>query len=162
VTTDVKATLPLTPLRGESRPISEWTTNFHLAIVALDPFTAESSWILTTALRILRGYAQADIRVALLVTASAEEVADYVGPLASEILVFADADRSVVKAFGLESLPAFVHINQAHQVEALAQGWNPQEWNTVATNISDRMSWTQPEIPVANDPSAFAGTPANG
>ncbi|MEX1217867.1 MAG: hypothetical protein WEA11_05035 [Acidimicrobiales bacterium] len=161
MTTDVQASVELTPLKGECRPISEWTTNFHLAIVALDPFTNESSWIIDTALRVLRNYSEADVRIALLVTASVDEARDYVGPLASEILVFADPNRTAVKAFGLETLPAFVHINQAHQVEAFAQGWNPAEWASVARNLSARMSWSVPEIPATGDPSAFAGSPAN-
>lgn len=155
----MQASVELSPLTGDARPISEWTTNFHLAIVALDPFTNESSWIIDTALRILRNYSEADVRIALLVTAAEAEVRDYVGPLASEILVFADPHRSAVKAFGLDTLPAFVHINQAHQVEACAQGWNPAEWAAVAANLSARMDWTVPQIPDAGDPSAFAGTP---
>ena len=161
VTTDVQAAVELTPLTGESRPISEWTTNFHLAIVALDPYTNESSWIIDTALRVLRSYSEADVRIALLVTASEAEVRDYVGPLASEILVFVDPERVAAKAFGLDTLPAFVHINQAHQVEASAQGWNPAEWASVAANLSARMDWTVPQIPENGDPSPFAGTALN-
>ena len=158
VTTDVQAAVELTPLTGEGRPISEWTTNFHLAIVALDPYTNESSWIIDTALRILRSYSEADVRIALLVTASEAEVRDYVGPLASDILVFVDPEHTAVKAFGLDTLPAFVHINQAHQVEAVAKGWNPTEWAAVAANLSARMDWTVPQIPENGDPSPFAGT----
>ncbi len=162
VTTDVQASVELSPLTSEPRPISEWTTNFHLAIVALDPYTNESSWIIDTALRILRNYTEADVRIALLVTAAEDEVRQYVGPLAEEILVFADPDRAAVTAFGLETLPAFVHINQAHQVEAFAQGWTPQDWAVVAANLSARMDWTVPQIPDVGDPSPFAGTPARG
>lgn len=162
VTTDVQADVQLTPLTGSARSISEWTTNFHLAIVVLDPYTLESSWVLDPALRILRQYAEADVRVALLVTAPPEGVREYLGPLASEFLVFVDEDRSAVKAFGLTSLPAFVHVNQHHQVEAVAEGWNPAEWAAVATNLSDRMDWSTPQIPADGDPSPFAGTPANG
>ena len=44
----------------------------------------------------------------------------------SEFLVFADPDRVAVKAFGLESLPAFVHVNQHHQVEADGRGLDPR------------------------------------
>ena len=159
MTTDVQASVELTPLTGEGRPISEWTTNFHLAIVVLDPYTNESSWIIDTALRILRSYSEADVRIALMVTASVEEAREYVGPLASEILVYADPDRAATRAFGLEVLPAFVHINQAHQVETMAQGWNPTEWASVAANLSARMDWTVPLIPDNGDPSPFAGTP---
>jgi len=162
VTTDVQAAVELNPLTGEGRPISEWTTNFHLAIVVLDPFTNESSWILDTALRVLRNYSEADVRIALLVTATESEVRDYVGPLASEILIFSDPERVAANAFGLETLPAFVHINQAHQVEAVAQGWNPAEWASVAANLSARMDWSVPQIPANGDPSPFPGTPLAG
>jgi hypothetical protein len=161
VTTDVQADVQLTPLTGSPRSISEWTTNFHLAIVALDPYTLESSWVLDAAVRVLRHYAEADVRVALLVAAPADGVREYLGPLATEFLVFVDEDRAAIKAFGLDSLPAFVHVNQHHQVEAVAEGWNPSDWAAVATNLSDRMDWSTPQIPAEGDPSPFAGTTAN-
>jgi len=158
VTSAVQPDVTLTPLKGEGRPITEWTTNFHLAIVAVDPYTLESSWILDTARRILNHFQEADIRVALMVTASAADTATYLGPLVNEFLVFIDEDRAAVKAFGLSQLPAFVHINQANQVEVSAEGWDPAQWEIVANNISDRMDWTRPEIPAVGDPSPFAGT----
>jgi len=162
VTTDVPADLELTPLSGRSRTIAEWTTNFHLAVVAIDPFTLESSWILDTATRILGRYAEADVRIAFLVTASIDEAKQFLGPLAERFLVFADAERTAVRALALETLPAFVHINQHHQVEAVAEGWEPEQWRAVATNLSDRMDWTVPIIPENRDPSPFVGSPALG
>ena len=162
VTTDVPATLELTPLAGTPRTIAEWTTTFHLAIVVIDPFTLESSWILDTAVRLLRHYAEADVRIALLVTGTIDEAKQFLGPLATEILVFADPERAAITGFALETLPAFVHINQHHQVEAEAQGWNPEAWKAVAENLSDRMDWSIPVIPDAGDPSPFAGSPALG
>ncbi len=160
--TDVSADVSLTPLNGVPRTIAEWTTTFHLAIVALDPFTLESSWILATATRVLRRYAEADVRIAFLVTGTADEARQFLGPLASEFLVFADPDRTATAGLGLETLPAFVHVNQHHQVEAVAQGWAPEEWREVAVNLSDRMDWTVPILPDTGDPSAFHGTPAQG
>ena len=172
MTTDVPADLELTPLSGRSRTIAEWTTNFHLAVVVIDPFTLESSWILDTAERILTRYAEADVRIAFLVTATIDEAKQFLGPLAERFLVdvaanhddrvFADPERNAVRAFALESLPAFVHINQHHQVEAVAEGWEPEQWRTVATNLSDRMDWTVPIIPENRDPSPFVGSPALG
>jgi hypothetical protein len=162
VITDVPADVQLTPLTGSPRTIAEWTTTFHLAIVVLDPYTLESSWILGTATRILSRYAEADVRVAFALTCSVDEARQFMGPLADELLVFADPDRTVVKAFGLETLPAFVHVNQHHQVEAVAEGWVPEAWRDVAENLSDRMDWTLPVIPDNGDPSPFAGTPAAG
>ena len=160
--TDVPADVQLTALKGSPRTIGEWTTTFHLAIVALDPYTLESSWILETAARILRRYAEADVRVAFLATCSVEEATTFMGHFTEEFLVFADPDRVAVKAFGLEKLPAFLHVNQHHQIEAVAEGWDPEAWRVVAENLSDRMDWTVPVIPDDGDPSPFAGTPALG
>jgi len=162
VTTDVSADLVLSPLGREPRTVAEWTTTFHLALVVLDPYTYESSWILDTATRILRDYAAADCRVAFLVTADDADARQFLGPLVQEFLVFTDPDRTAVAALGLESLPAFVHVNQHHAVEADAQGWNPDDWRTVAENLSLRMSWGRPIIPAAGDPTPFPGSPARG
>jgi hypothetical protein len=162
VITDVPADVQLTPLTGTSRTIAEWTTTFHLAIVALDPYTLESSWILETAAKILRRYAEADVRIAFLLTCSLDEARTFMGHFTDEFLVFADADRAAVKGFALETLPAFLHVNQHHQVEAVAEGWDPAAWRLVAENLSDRMEWTVPVIPDNGDPSPFTGTPALG
>ena len=35
--------IKLTTLGGESRPLEEWVTTFHLASVVLDPYTNERS-----------------------------------------------------------------------------------------------------------------------
>ena len=70
--TQAPADLELAPLGGDARPLSEWVTNFHLALVVLDPYTNESSWLLETAGRILRSFAQADCRVAFVVTAKTD------------------------------------------------------------------------------------------
>jgi hypothetical protein len=162
VITDVPADVQLTPLKGSTRTIAEWTTTFHLAIVVLDPYTLESSWILETAARILRRYAEADVRIAFLLTCTADEATTFMGHLTEEFLVFADPDRSAVAGFDLETLPAFVHVNQHHQIEVAAEGWDPEAWRAVAENLSDRMDWTVPVIPDTGDPSPFAGTPALG
>ena len=93
VAKDPPADLVLTPLGGEARPLSEWLTTFHLATVALDPYTNESAWILPTATRILEGLRGSDARVNLLVTAPEDDVRAFLGPLVREFLVFVDDDR---------------------------------------------------------------------
>ncbi len=65
-----------------------------------------------------------------------------------------------MKSFGLEQLPALVHINQSHAVEAAAEGWNPDDWRSVSENLTLIMSWARPIIPAAGDPTPFDGTPA--
>lgn len=159
-TLDTEVTL--TPLNGDPRPIGDWVTVFHLVVVVLDPYTYESSWLIDTAGRILRNFVGADCRVAFMVTASPEEAEEFLGPWTSEILTFADEDRSVVRALGLESLPAIVHLDHQLNLRASAEGWNPPDWRDFATQLGKAMSWRPPVIPDAGDPSPFAGTPALG
>jgi hypothetical protein len=160
VAKDPPADLVLTPLGGEGRPLSEWLTTFHLATVALDPYTNESAWILTTAVRILEGLRGSDARVNLLVTAPEDDVRMFLGPLITQFLVFVDDDRAAVKALGLESLPAFVFIRVDGTVPAAAEGWNPAEWRAVAATIASTTAWEAPDIPLVGDPGPFHGTPA--
>lgn len=159
---NVALDINLSTIDGESRPLEEWVTTFHLASVVLDPYTNESSWILKTAARVLDAFRGADVRVNLVVTCSADDAKSYLGPLADRFLVFCDADRSFVRGLGLSTLPAFVFVRGDGTVQAAAEGWNPAEWRRVAKSIADTTSWIAPVIPVSGDPSPFHGTPAQG
>lgn len=152
----------LTTLDGESRPLKEWTTTFHLASIVIDPYTNESAWILQTAARILRHFGGAATRVNFIVTAGPAEAKQFLGPLAKEFLTYVDPDRVMVKQLGLKALPAFVFIQGDGSVPASAEGWNPQEWRAVATHIAETVQWSAPHIPSAGDPGSFAGSPALG
>ena len=66
--TTAPADLSITALGGEPRTLREWVTTFHLVVVAIDPYTDQSAWILDTADRILTNFREADCRVAWLVT----------------------------------------------------------------------------------------------
>jgi len=154
--------LELQPLGGTARPLSDWLTTFHLGIVVLDPYTNESSWILPTARRILDGLRGSDIRVTFLVTADDDDTRQFCGPLVDEFLVFSDPDRLAVKEFELESLPAFVFVRADGSLAAKAEGWIPQEWDTVAEAMSEATAWIPPDIPAAGDPGPFRGSPAAG
>ena len=160
VAKDPPADLLLSPLGSEARPLSEWLTTFHLASVVLDPYTNESSWILPTAVRILEELRGSDARVNFVVTAPEEDVKAFLGPLCRRFLVFVDGDRSVVKALGLQALPAFVFVRVDGTVPALAEGWSPAEWRSVAEAICEVTAWRPPDIPLIGDPGAFHGTPA--
>jgi len=154
--------IQLDPLQGDPRPLGDWVTTFHLAVVVLDPFTYESSWIIDTAARVLENYNAADVRTAWLVTGTDEQAREFLGPLAEEFLTFTDADRTFAKGLGLERLPAFVHLDHALNVVGSAEGWNPNEWNAVTKTLSAQMSWSQPLLPEAEDPPPYLGTPALG
>ena len=158
----VALNITLTTIGGESRPLEEWVTTFHLASVVLDPYTNESSWVLKSAVRILEAFRGADVRVNLVLTCAATEAKQFLGPLAAEFLVFCDPDRTFVRGLGLATLPAFVFVRGDGSVQAVAEGWNPIDWRHVAKVIADNTSWIPPTIPVAGDPSPFHGTAALG
>jgi hypothetical protein len=150
----------LASLEGETRPLEEWLTTFHLASVVLDPYTNESSWILPTAARILENFRGSDARVNFVVTCPKSEARQFLGPLADDFLVFVDPDRAFVKSLGLSALPAFVFLRTDGTVQGSAEGWNVAEWRAVSGTIATATAWSRPLIPTATDPSPFHGTPA--
>jgi hypothetical protein len=158
--TDLSPDLQLVPISGEARSLAQWLTTFHLACVVIDPYTNESSWILPTAARVLRELQGAAVRVNFLCSSDVDGARRFLGPLADEFLVFADADRVVIKALGLARLPAFVFVRQDGSVAASAEGWSPTEWRTVAEVIATETSWIRPSIPERGDPPAYRGSPA--
>jgi len=160
VPVEVAGDVQLQPLGGDPRSLREWTTTFHLVVVALDPFTFESAWILEVAGKLLRCFAEADCRVAWLVTGSEGNARQFLGPWANEVLTYIDPEREVVKAFGLERIPAIVHLNLDHAIEASAEGWVPREWQAVADELATVMSWTTPNIAKLGGPGPFDGSPA--
>jgi hypothetical protein len=135
-------------------------TTFHLATVALDPYTNESSWVLPSARRILEDLRGSDARVNFLVTADESDTRTFLGPLVNDFLVFTDPERQAVKALGLNTLPAFVFIRVDGTVPAAAEGWDPAAWRAVAEAIADVTAWKVPDIPMLGDPGPFHGTPA--
>lgn len=154
--------IELDPLQGDPRPLGDWVTTFHLAVVVLDPYTHESSWIIDTAARILTSYNAADVRTAWLVTGTDDEARSFLGPMADRFLTFTDPERNFAKGLELEFLPAFVHLDHALNVVGAAEGWAPPLWREVAEGLSKQMSWSRPEIPDAGDPPPYPGTPALG
>lgn len=159
---DPSPELELSPLEGKPRTVRQLLTTFHLLFVALDPFEAESTWALPTAARILHAFEEADVRVALMVTSNATQARRWLGPHAEELLVFTDPDRSVVKGFGLEFLPAIVHVGMDGTVFGAAEGWHPDSWFKVTENLARVTAWRGPRLPGPKDPAPFEGTPARG
>ena len=154
--------LTLTPINGAGRSVAQLLTTFHLCFVALDPFTNESAWILPTAARILTTFEQADVRIAWLVAGTPRECRMFLGPWAREVLTFSDPDRQAIKAFGLERLPAIVHLGMDGTIENSAEGWRPSEWRAVTDHLADVTGWKAPSYPLPKDPGPFEGSPAVG
>ena len=152
----------LHPINGEARSVAQLLTMFHLAFVALDPFTNESAWILETAGRVLTQFDQADVRVAWLVAGTASQCRQFLGPWAERVLTFADPDRVAIKGLGLTRLPAFVHLGMDGTIVGAAEGWDPPGWRAIADHLAVITAWTAPVLPLPGDPSPFQGTPATG
>lgn len=157
---DPPADLVLTPINGQGRSLQQWLTNFHLLLIALDPYTNEGAWILPIATRIISTFEQADCRVALLLPADADDCRRFLGPVAQGVLTFSDPDRSAIGGFGIERMPAIIHLAMDGTVEGAAQGWNPAEWKAVTSGLATKMRWTSPLIPAPGDPGPFHGSPA--
>ena len=159
VTTNPPPDLVLTPINGAGRPVRGWLTVFHLFLVAVDPTKDRSAWLVPTAARILSNYDQADCRVAWLVGGYAEDARRLLGRWAHDILTFVDPDLVAIRAFGLQSLPAAIHLGMDGQVVNTAEGWDPPAWRTLVQELSRIVSWSYPLVPGPRDPAPFEGTP---
>ncbi len=163
VATNPDLNIQIHPVSGDPRPLKEFLTNFPLAVVVLDPYTHESSWILNTARRVLSNFRGADVRVAYLVTGTDSDGAQkFLGPLAEEIFALADPERTLVRSLELSNVPAFVVLKQDGSVLDSAENWDPESWRRVAQELSDLSSWSRPELPGEGDPAPYAGTPSLG
>jgi hypothetical protein len=151
--------LVLSSINGRSSSVRQWLTVFHLLFVAVNPDNDRSAWIVPTASRVLTGYEQADCRVAWLVAGAAADARRFLGRWATEILTFCDPDLTAIRAFGLESLPAIVHVGMDGSVVNAVEGWDPGEWRRLTAELSRIVSWSRPTIPMPTDPGPFAGSP---
>jgi len=152
--------LVLAPIRGGPHAVAQWVGMFHLLIVAVDPFSERSAWLVDTAGRILTQYEQADCRIAWLVGGAPDEARLFLGPWAEQIMTFADPELKAIGALGLEKLPAIVLIALDSTVVDAVEGWDPDRWRELTENLSRVLSWSKPVIPLASDPAPFEGAPA--
>jgi hypothetical protein len=163
VASNPSSELLLTPLTGKGFPLRGWLVQYHLLLVAIDPFTNEGAWILPTAVRVLQTFEQADCRVGfVMVGADADESRQFLGPHARNILAFPDRDRAIVKSLGFATVPAIVHVDMDAKVVSAAEGWNPITWQDVTDTLAQQMRWTGPVLPDPKDPGSFPGTSALG
>ena len=151
--------LELTPLDGETRTLGDFMTTFPLVPVVLDPYTNESAWILDTAHRFLTHFKGADCRPCWIVTCGADDARTYLGPYGEEFLSFADPDRRVAGGLGVREAPAVLLVRQDGEVVSKAEGWNSDEWRTVAEAVAELSHWSRPAMPAPGDPAAYSGTP---
>ena len=159
VATNPAPDLALVPITGHSRTVREWLTTFHLLFVAVDPASVRSRWIVPTAARVLFEYEQADCRVAWLVAGDAADARKLLGRWATDIMTFLDPELTAIKGFGIQTLPAIVHVGMDLTIANAVEGWEPMAWRELTMELSRRMSWSRPHIPTPDDPGAFEGSP---
>lgn len=151
----------LDSINGKGYAVRDWLTSYPLLMVALDPYTDESAWLLDTAAAFLRHYAPADVRCAWLMATDDEGCRTFLGPLADEFLTFADPDRSAISALSFERLPGLVAIRPDLAVQQ-ADGWDPDSWRAIASDMAEMLDWSRPLIPSPGDPTPYLGTAASG
>jgi hypothetical protein len=159
VATNPPLDLLLTPIRGQARPVSAWISMFHVLFVAIDPWAQRSRRILDTADRIFATYDQSDCRVAWLVAGGAADARRHLGTRVDDVLTFLDPDFAAIRAFGLSSLPAVVHLGTDGSVVNAVEGWDPPAWRDLTDHLSKVLDWTHPPIPWPTDPQPFEGAP---
>ena len=153
--------LVLTPLKGKGFPLTGWLVQYQLLLAVVDPFTNESAWLLKTAARVLETFDEADCRVGFVVAgATPAESKEFLGPYATRILVFPDTQRTIVKAFAFERLPALVHLDNSGKVVNAVEDWDPDAWQLLTDEVARSNCWTGPVLPAPGDPSPFRGSPA--
>jgi len=155
------AELELKSLRGEAYPLHDWLTSYPFLLVALDPYTAESSWILETGARLLAHFSPADVRVGWLVAADDDGCRQFLGPWAERFLTFPDPDRTAISTFGFERLPGLLHV-RADGHHEVANGWAHEEWRSITDQMAKFMKWSRPAVPAPGDPTPYQGTAASG
>ena len=155
------ADLVFDSLNGEGYPLRDWLTSYPFLLVAIDPYTHESAWILETAGRLLDHYTPADVYVGWLATTDSEGCRQFLGPWSNSYLTFPDPDRELVKSLGVERLPALIFIRNDGAMEVV-DGWDPNSWRRIAEGVSGLLSWSRPIVPRPGDPTPFTGTPVEG
>lgn len=156
VATNPDRTIQLTTIDGETRSLDDWTTTFHLCLVIL-PSRPEASAYVPAAERIFSVFSGADCRTAYLVVGNKRAATRVLGEAAGKRLVYCDPDGLLVKSLGLHLLPALAHLRQDTSLAAVAEGWQPKEWNAVTSGLAKAMSWTKPMLPGPHDPAPFDG-----
>lgn len=137
--------LPLRHIDGTLRPLDDWLTMFHFALVVL-PDSPEAVRFVPLAREIFKVFGDADCRTALLFPSMPSITKRVLGDTVDEIMTFVDPDKELVASLGLERLPAFVHLRQDTTLAGVAEGWDPDAWQDVATELGRAMAWSVPHL----------------
>ncbi len=148
--------LKLSTTKGVTRTLDDWTTMFHLTLVILPP-RPEAATFVPIAERIFTVFGDADCHTAFCVTGNEFVARSVLGDAEQKYLTFVDPDLVFVKSLGLTHLPAIVHLRQDDSIVAVAEGWDPDEWQRVVRKAAKALAWTYPEIRRPGDPAPTPG-----
>ena len=137
--------LELTTSQGVTRTLDDWSTMFQLCLIVLPARAEAAAWI-PVAHRIFATFGDSDCRCAFVVTGGAEVARRLLGQAERDDVTFIDPDQALVTSLGLERLPAFVHLRQDTSLAAVAEGWDPDAWQEVATRLGRAMAWSVPHL----------------
>jgi hypothetical protein len=150
--------IKLASTKGVTRTLDDWSTMFHLCLVVLPP-RPEASVFVPIANRIFQVLGDADCRTAFCVVGNDYIARSVLGDAESKYLCFVDLGGEFVASLGLQHLPAFVHLRQDTTLVAAAEGWDPDAWQAVATEVGKAMKWSVPTVAGAGDPPPTPGWP---
>ena len=138
-------TLELSTAAGMTRTIDDWTTMFHLCLVILPDRPEAAQWV-PVARRIFGVLGDSDARTAYVIPSTPAIAQRIVDGEREQAMVFVDPERTLINSLGLKHLPALVHIRQDTSLGAVAEGWDPEEWQKVAREIAAAMAWSVPDV----------------
>lgn len=150
--------LKLTTSQGITRTLDDWSTIFHLFLVAL-PARSEAIPFVRIGMRLFAVFGDADCHFSFVVTGPHTVAKRMLGEAESEVLTFVDPELELVKSLGLERLPAFVLLRQDTSLVTASEGWDPRDWQRVAREGAKLLAWTFPVLAAEGDPPAFPGWP---
>jgi hypothetical protein len=138
-------TTELTSLGGTTRTLDDWLTMFHFCVVLLPDRPEAAAWrpVIRTLFDV---FGDADCRTAVCVTGNGSVARRILGDDAERLLVFVDPERALARTLGLQRLPALAHLRQDTTLVACAEGWQPGEWQRVASGLGRAMHWSVPQL----------------
>jgi hypothetical protein len=148
--------VPVTTITGVTRTLDDWLTSGQLCLFVL-PSWPEASQYVPLIQRAFKVFREADVRCVVMVMGPEAQARKVLGAAADSDTVWLDPDGAVTKQLGVTRTPAFVHVQSDASVGAIAEGWNPAEWQRVANAIATALRWTKPIYPEPRDPEPMTG-----
>lgn len=108
---------------------------FHLCLVIL-PDQPDGAKVIPVAKTIFQTLGDADCRTAYVIPSTAAIARRILEDEADKALVLLDPDKAFVKALGLRTLPALVHLRQDSTVVSAVEGWDRAAWQQTANGVA--------------------------